>query len=96
MSMQTPAVPPRDESRDSTKPEGKLEVLPIHLVDLGKAKSKDIKAMKRGGGKLHQAVVEAIGDIEVNLGDQAAGKTVLPVVVVVERKRKRRGALQLF
>jgi hypothetical protein len=66
------------------------------LVDLGKAKSKDIKALKRGGGKLHQAVVEAIGDIEANLGEATAGKTVLPVVVVVERKKKRRGGLQLF
>jgi hypothetical protein len=66
------------------------------MVDLGKAKPKAIKELKRGGGKLHQAMVEAIGEIEFNLGDEAAGKTVLPVVVVVERKRKRRSPLALF
>jgi hypothetical protein len=94
--MQSPATPPKDDSRGDSKREASFETLPIHLVDLGKAKPKDIKALKRGGGKLHQSVVEAIGDIELNLGEDAAGKTVLPVVVVVERKRKRRGALQLF
>jgi hypothetical protein len=96
MSIQTPATPQKDDSRGDSKREAPFEVLPIHLVDLGKAKAKDIKALKRGGGKLHQSVVEAIGDIELNLGEDATGKTLLPVVVVVERKRKRRGALQLF
>jgi hypothetical protein len=92
----TPAVPQKDDARDDGKREAPFEALPIHLVDLGKAKPKDIKALKRGGGKLHQSVVEALGDIELNLGEDAAGKTVLPVVIVVERKRKRRGPLQLF
>lgn len=73
-----------------------LEALPIHLVDLGKAKPKAIKELKKGGGKLHQAVLEALGEIEFNLGAEAAGKTLLPVVVVVERKRTKRGVLPLL
>jgi hypothetical protein len=96
MSMQASASPPKDDSRGDPKQEGAFEALPIHLVDLGKAKPKAIKELKRGGGKLHQAVVEALGEIEFNLGEEVAGKTVLPVVVVVERRKKRRGALQLF
>lgn len=68
-----------------------LEALPIHLVDLGKVRPKAIKQLKKGGGKLHQAVVDALGEIEFGLGVEAAGKTILPVVVVVEKKRKRRG-----
>lgn len=80
----------------SEKGKGQVEALPIHLVDLGKAKPKAIKELKKGGGKLHQAVIEALGEIEFNLGAEAAGKTLLPVVVVVEKKAKKGGALPLL
>jgi len=96
MSSQTSAGAPKEDPRGTPKSGESFEALPIHLVDLGKAKPKAIKQLKRGGGKLHQAVVEAVGEIEFNLGEEAAGKTVLPIVVVVERKRKRRSALPLF
>ena len=97
MSSQPAAGAPKEDAREPAKSEGSFGALPIHMVDLGKAKPKAIKELKRGGGKLHQAVVEALGEIEFNLGDEAAGKTVLPVVVVVERKRKRRSSpLGLF
>lgn len=86
-----PWAPPLDERRGA---DGALEALPIHLVDLGKARGKAIKQLKKGGGKLHKAIVEAIGQIEAELGRDAVGKTVLPVVVLVERKRKKkRGTL---
>ena len=75
--------------------ENALDALPIHLVDLGKVRPKAIKQLKKGGGKLHQAVVDALGEIEFGLGAEAAGKTILPVVVVVEKKRKRRARLPL-
>lgn len=93
MSTQASAGAAKGGSGEGT---AAFEALPIHLVDLGKAKPKAIKELKRGGGKLHQAVVEAIGEIEFNLGEEAAGKIVLPVVVIVEKKRKRRSALPLF
>lgn len=97
MSSQPAAGAPKEDAQETAKSAGSFEALPIHMVDLGKAKPKAIKELKRGGGKLHQAVVEALGEIEFNLGDEAAGKTVLPVVVVVERKRKRRSSpLGLF
>ena len=96
MSSQPAAGAPKVDAQEIPKSAGSFEALPIHMVDLGKAKPKAIKELKRGGGKLHQAVVEALGEIEFNLGAEAAGKTVLPVVVVVERKRKRRSSLGLF
>jgi hypothetical protein len=88
-------MPFSTEAGSVTDADASLEALPIHLVDLGKAKPKDIKALKRGGGKLHQDVIEALEEIEFNLGEDAAGKTLLPVVIVVERKRKRRSGLPL-
>jgi hypothetical protein len=73
-----------------------FDVESIHLVDLGKVKPKAVKQLKRGGGKLHDAVLEALSEIEIDLGDRAAGKTILPVVLVVEKKRKRRSPLGLL
>jgi len=75
--------------------DGTLEALPMHLVDLGKARPKAIKQLKKGGGKLHQAVVDSLSEIEFNLGKEATSKTILPVVVVVEKKRKRRAGFPL-
>jgi len=94
-SNRTPSVSFSTGTGTGSDADAALDALPIHLVDLGKAKPKDIKALKRGGGKLHQEVIEALEEIEFNLGDEAAGKTILPVVLVVERKRKRRSALPL-
>lgn len=96
MTSQPSAVGPKEESQKGSKPGESFEALPIHVVDLGKAKPKSIKALKRGGGKLHQAVVEAIGEIEFNLGEEAAGKTILPVVVLVEKKKKQRNLLSFL
>lgn len=76
--------------------EATFETLPIHVVDLGKAKRKAIKQLKKGGGELHQAVIDALSDIESTLGKDAVGKTVLPVVVIIEKKAKKRGLIPLF
>jgi hypothetical protein len=95
-SSQPPAGAAGEDAPTGSGPAESFDALPIHVVDLGKAKPKAIKALKRGDGKLHQAVVEALGDIEFNLGDEAAGKTVLPVVVLVEKKRKRRNPLSFL
>jgi len=82
-----------DSSPTGHHEEGAIEALPIHLVDLGKARAKAIKQLKKGGGKLHQAVLDALGEVEFALGEDATGKTILPVVVVVEKKRKRQSRL---
>jgi hypothetical protein len=90
-STNPPGTATKTSNEGRTGSRSGLSALPIHLVDLGKAKPKAIKALKKGGGKLHQAVLEALGEIEFNLGAEVAGKTILPVVVVVEKKKKQSG-----
>jgi hypothetical protein len=75
---------------------GFVESLPIHLVDLGKAKSKAIKELKNGGGKLHVALIEALEEVEAHLGEVARGKTVLPIVLVVEKRKKQRSPFNIL
>ena len=68
------------------------------LVDLGKVKRKAAKRLKRGRGKLIDEVNQVIAEVEANLGDDVAGKELLPVIILYEQKkpkksRKRRVSL---
>lgn len=62
----------------------------VHLVDLGEGSPGAIRDLKDGRGRLLDDVAEAIQQIEAMLGTSAAGTTILPLVVIVEKKRKRR------
>ncbi len=58
------------------------------IVDLGKQRSKDIKAFKRGEGALMLEVQQAIGQVRQTNGE--GGKEIVPVVIVYQEKPKRR------
>jgi hypothetical protein len=65
------------------------------VVNLGSAKSKRIKELKRGTGTLVGKVKAAVQLVAADLGPDAEGKTLVPVVVVYKQrlsdKKKRRG-----
>lgn len=61
------------------------------VVDQGKVGSKAIKQLKRGVGKLPGEVSEVIEQVRAQLGADAAGKDLVPVVLVYKVKRKRKG-----
>lgn len=69
-------------------------VLPI-VIDLGKKKKKEIKALKRGEGGLAAEVQTAIADVRQSLGAESATKELIPVVVVYKKKAKNGGRLRL-
>ena len=66
-------------------------MLEPRLVDFGKARSKEIRALKEGRGKLRQELADVLTEVEAGLGDATAGKVILPLIVVVEKKKKRKG-----
>jgi hypothetical protein len=59
------------------------------IIDLGKQKSKAIKDLKTGQGKLWEEVLDVIEEAKSGLGDEASGKAFIPVVMIYRRKRKR-------
>jgi len=59
------------------------------LVDLGKKRRKQIKQLKRGEGPLVAEVTEVLEHVRAELGADLDGKTILPVVLIYEKKRKR-------
>jgi hypothetical protein len=60
------------------------------IIDLGKTKQKKIKDLKRGRGEL----LEKIDQIVAEAGAQAgADKEILPVVILYRKKAKRGGGM---
>jgi Family of unknown function (DUF6200) len=65
------------------------EVTAPIIVSLGKKKKKAIKSLKRGKGSPMDEVMDVIEQVQTNLGEQAAGKIIVPVVVIYRKKERR-------
>jgi hypothetical protein len=65
------------------------EQMPPIVVNGGKCKKKQIKALRRGEGRLAREVAAAVAEAREQLGEDAEGKVLVPVAVVYRRKRKR-------
>lgn len=74
----------------SATPELTTGVAPI-IIDLGKEKKKRIRDLKRGRGRLMAEVAAVLSEVRANIGDDADGKQLVPVVLIYKKKRKRKG-----
>lgn len=73
-----------DKAIDSDDDAGERQTI---VVDLGKQKRRRIKQLRRGKGRLMRAVDDLIEQIENS--DETKGE-ILPIVVVVRERRKKR------
>ncbi len=64
--------------------------LPPVVLDLGRTKRKLIRALKKGEGELMEEVAAAVEAVRNNLGSEAEGKVLTPVVIIYERRVRRR------
>jgi hypothetical protein len=83
----SPRHPP--ESDGAEHPTAERNASPPVVVDLGSASAKRIRKLKRGTGKLQNEVQDVMAQIRAEMGVDAAGKHLVPVVVVYSRKKKR-------
>lgn len=61
-----------------------------HVLDLGKFSRKSVKQFKKDrSGKLAFLVEEAISDALLSLGPEAAGKEIIPVIFLYQKKPKK-------
>lgn len=67
----------------------RAELRPI-VVEVGKASRKAVRRLRRGQGRLADEVRRALESVRANLGTEAAGKELVPVVLVYRKKRKRK------
>jgi hypothetical protein len=59
------------------------------IIDLGRQKSRDLKDLKKGEGKLWDEVLDIVEEIKDQLGEKAQGKVLFPVVMIYQNKPKR-------
>lgn len=71
------------------------DVTPV-VIDLGKVRSKAVRDLKRGGGELLGEVQDALVATRQRLGPEAAGKELVPIVLLYRKKKKRRRGTRLF
>jgi hypothetical protein len=64
--------------------------LPPVVLDLGRTKRKLIRALKKGEGELMEEVAAAVEAVRNNLGAEVEGKVLTPVVIIYERRVRRR------
>ena len=70
--------------------------LPPVVLDLGRTKRKLIRSLKKGEGELMEEVAAAVEAVRSNLGTEAEGKVLTPVVIIYERRARRRTGLLPF
>lgn len=82
---------PKENAQAADETEGHITEMsqPI-IVDLGKQKSKKLKSLKNGEGPLWDEVLEVVDEIRDMLGEEADGKMLLPIVMLYEKKSKRK------
>jgi len=70
-------------------------IAPI-VVDLGKEKSKTLRALKNGEGPLMHDVESVLDEVRAK-SSELAGKELVPIVIIYRKKpkRKSRGMLSL-
>lgn len=68
------------------------QLAPI-ILDLGKKKTRAVKGLKRGRGRLMDEVEQTIEEVRAGLGADAASKEIVPIVMIYQKKRKRRKGL---
>lgn len=86
------AAPPVSEAVEAKPGSASATTTAPVIVDLGKKKRKVLRALKKGRGKLMSEVLETVQQVEASMGDDAAGKVLVPIVVIYrEKKRRSRG-----
>ena len=59
------------------------------VVNLGTQPRKRLRALKRGKGRLMKEVMDVTQQVHQELGAQAEGKILVPIIMVYSRKPKR-------
>jgi hypothetical protein len=70
--------------------ENEQDVTEPIIINLGKQKKKRIKKMMNGQGRLWYEVQDVIDEVGVILGDELDGKVIVPLILVYEKKSKKK------
>jgi len=73
-----------------------MNPLPPLVIDLGKLKRKTARRLKKGEEEVMDRIQEELEEALKNLGPEVEGKEVLPVVMLFEKKPKKKRPFSLI
>lgn len=76
-------------AKTAEKVEASTEMTQPVIIDLGGQKSKYIKELKEGQGKLWDEVFDVIDEVKEMLGTEADGKVLVPVVMIYQKTTRQ-------
>ena len=90
MASPTPAPAPPLAAEPET------EMTQPIIVDLGRQRAARLADLKEGEGELRDEVLDVLTEVKEMLGAEADGKVLLPVILIYEKKTRRRLESLLF
>lgn len=60
------------------------------IIDLGKQRTKTLRELKKGEGKLWEEILDVAEEVKEMLGADAEGKVLVPIVMLYQEKSRRR------
>jgi hypothetical protein len=60
------------------------------IIDLGKQRSRTLKDLKQGEGRLWDEILDVVDEVKEMLGADAEGKVLVPIVMLYQEKSSRR------
>lgn len=84
MVSSTPTPSPVSSADTST------EMTQPIIIDLGRQAAARLADLKEGEGELWDEVLDVIAEVKEMLGAEADGKVLMPVIMLYERKARRR------
>jgi hypothetical protein len=81
---------------ENTPDEVEIEITDPIVINLGKQKRKRIKQLMKGKGRLWDDVEDVVAEVGELLGDEIEGKIIVPVVLVYNKKPKRKQLRNMF
>jgi hypothetical protein len=62
-----------------------------YVVDLGKAKKRQVRKFKQGRGRLYEDAQDVIEEVRARMGADGQGKEIVPVIMLYRKKGRRKG-----
>lgn len=69
--------------------EVEMDIMEPVIVNLGKKRRKLIKQLLKGEGKLAEEIDGVIDEVAEMLGEELDGKTLVPLILIYEKKPKK-------
>lgn len=87
---------PTPEPAPPLAAEPETEMTQPIIVDLGRQRASRLADLKEGEGELWDEVLDMLTEVKETLGAEADGKVLMPVILIYEKKTRRRLESILF